>query len=104
MGRFGGTYRDDSRVLLGGSGPSSYCLFTFEWCSSVLVHSESVSGRPFGDPLANLTREPRNHFQFFRDSGGDEVWMASGEAFGCYLETLLAIQSCSFTVLFVVRR
>jgi len=46
----------------------------------------SLSWRPFGGPLANLTGVPASKIQFFRDSGGvgacSCLRMASGDAFG----------------------
>ena len=67
----------------------------------------SLSWRPLGDPLANLTGVPASKIHFFAATRGVPLISClrrpSGEAFGCYLEGLFAVQSCFFTVIFVVR-
>ena len=68
---------------------------------------QSLSRRPFGGPLANLTGVRCSKIQFFVATGGVPTISCfrrpSGKAFGWYLEAFLVVQRYFSTVLSVVR-
>ena len=65
-------------------------------------HLRSVSGRPLGGPLATSTRGPVRKLWFFPASAGvgtiSCLRMVSRVLFGWYLDPLLVVRRCFFTL------